>query len=96
MHKIPTAVGLGTFLSKAGLPFNKIFGHLLAFTGTSPLANILTFVILSNVGLTENSDFLRFYVGVLLLVSSGTFLYVSTIHILPEVFGEKPMQDDHF
>ena len=89
MHKIPTAVGLGTFLSKAGLPFNKVFGHLLAFTGTSPLANILTFVILSNVGLTENSEFLRFYVGVLLLVSSGTFLYVSTIHILPEVFGEK-------
>lgn len=98
MHKIPTSVGLGTFLSKSGLPLKKVCMHLLAFTGTSPLANIITFVALSNIGLTENSDFLRFYVGVLLLVSSGTFLYVSTIHILPEVFGEKsgPVQDDNF
>ena len=95
MHKIPTAVGLGTFLNKAGLPINKVFMHVLAFTGTSPVANLITFIILSNLGLTESSDFLSFYVGVLLLVSSGTFLYVSTIHILPDVFGgDKASEDD--
>ena len=29
-----------------------------------------------------------FWVGILLLVSAGSFLYVATIHILPEVFGQ--------
>ena len=28
-----------------------------------------------------------FWVGILLIVSAGSFIYVATIHILPEVFG---------
>ena len=70
---------------------------MLAFTGTSPLANVLTYLLLTSMGLNESQD-LSFFVGVLLLVSSGTFLYVSTIHILPQVFGENLVQskDDNF
>ena len=30
-----------------------------------------------------------FWVGILLLVSAGSFIYVATIHILPEVFNDK-------
>ena len=29
---------------------------------------------------------LQFWVGILMLISAGSFLYVATIHILPEVY----------
>ena len=96
MHKIPTAVGLGAFLNKAGLPLNKVFLHVLAFSSTSFVAILVTFIILSSLGLTEKSDSLSFYVGVLLLISSGTFLYVSTMHILPDVLRASETDDDDF
>ena len=35
---------------------------------------------------------LQFWVGVLMLISAGSFLYVATIHILPEVYA---MEHDH-
>jgi hypothetical protein len=34
------------------------------------------------------------YVGVLLLVSAGTFIYVATIHILPEVYCNTDIHRD--
>jgi len=34
-----------------------------------------------------------FWVGILLLVSAGSFLYVACLHILPEVYGDK--EDPH-
>ena len=33
-----------------------------------------------------------FYVGILLIISAGSFLYVATLHILPEVLFD---QDTH-
>lgn len=36
-----------------------------------------------------------FWVGILLLISAGSFLYVATIHILPEVFGSNGDHHDH-
>ena len=30
-----------------------------------------------------------FWVGILLIISAGSFLYVATIHILPEVLGSQ-------
>ena len=30
---------------------------------------------------------LQFWVGILMLISAGSFLYVATIHILPEVYA---------
>ena len=35
---------------------------------------------------------LQFWVGILMLISAGSFLYVATIHILPEVYA---MEHDH-
>ena len=31
---------------------------------------------------------LTFWVGILMLLSAGSFLYVATIHILPEVYAD--------
>ena len=35
---------------------------------------------------------LQLWVGILMLISAGSFLYVATIHILPEVYQ---MEHDH-
>lgn len=87
MHKIPASIGLGSFLSHCQLSKRTLFGHLLAFTATSPISCIVTFLILCGIDI-ESSDTVKLqsYVGVILLLSAGTFLYVSTIHILPEVY----------
>ncbi len=36
----------------------------------------------------NDPNLLTFWVGIILLFSAGSFLYVATIHILPEVFGD--------
>ena len=36
---------------------------------------------------------LRFWVGILMLISAGSFLYVATIHILPEVYDTSSGHD---
>jgi hypothetical protein len=36
-----------------------------------------------------------FWVGILLLISAGSFLYVATIHILPEVYCNTEIHRPH-
>jgi hypothetical protein len=36
-----------------------------------------------------------YWVGILLLVSAGSFIYVATIHILPEVFCNTDVHRPH-
>lgn len=89
VHKIPASVGLGTILTKAesgGYLRGRlqVIKHLLAFTLTSPIANIVTFLLLQIFMKNQAQDSLNRYVGLLLIFSAGTFLYVSTMHILPE------------
>ena len=86
LHKIPASIGLGTFLCSCNLPKHSTMYHMLSFTGTSPLSNIIVFILLINLELEAYLEQLQFWVGVLLVFSGGTFLYVATIHILPEVF----------
>ena len=44
--------------------------------------------IYSNSTLSNSSD-IMFWVGILLIISAGSFLYVATLHILPEVLYDK-------
>ena len=68
---------------------------MLSFTGTSPLFNVITYVLLRSLGLDNYLEQLKYWVGVLLMFSGGTFLYVSTIHILPEVYMNAIKIDSH-
>jgi len=95
MHKIPATLGLGTFLGHCALPLRHIFLHLLAFTATSPTMAIVSFHVLQSSSLADSSrQALGKYVGILLLLSAGTFLYVSTLHILPEVYNKPPDKNE--
>lgn len=83
LHKAPAAFGLVSFLLHDGLEQRKIKRHLWVFSCAAPILAIVTFCTLhqySGSGLhTVNGT------GIAMLFSAGTFLYVATVHVLPEV-----------
>lgn len=83
LHKAPAAFGLVSFLMHDGLERSRIKRHLFAFSVSAPLLAIITFFGLSQQSKETLSDLHA--TGFALLFSAGTFLYVATIHVLPEV-----------
>lgn len=53
---------------------------------------ILYFGLCASGSNAENMSRLEFWVGILMLISAGSFLYVALIHILPEVYA---LEGDH-
>ncbi|WKY13250.1 hypothetical protein Q1695_004232 [Nippostrongylus brasiliensis] len=84
LHKAPAAFGLISFLLMEGIDVRNARKHLLVFSCAAPFSAITTFVILHNLGgdswLSSDSS-----TGVLMLFSAGTFLFVATVHVLPEL-----------
>uniref|UniRef100_A0A8C6L1Y1 Zinc transporter ZIP9 n=1 Tax=Nothobranchius furzeri TaxID=105023 RepID=A0A8C6L1Y1_NOTFU len=89
LHKAPAAFGLVSFLMHAGLERNRIRKHLLIFALAAPVLSMITFLGLSQVRATFSAKALSNVnaTGVAMLFSAGTFLYVATVHVLPEVGG---------
>ncbi|XP_053330592.1 zinc transporter ZIP9 [Spea bombifrons] len=85
LHKAPAAFGLVSFLMHAGLERNRIRKHLLVFALAAPVLSMLTYVGLSKSSKEALSEVNA--TGVAMLFSAGTFLYVATVHVLPEVGG---------
>lgn len=85
LHKAPAAFGLVSFLMHAGLERNRIRKHLLVFALAAPVLAMLTYLGLSQSSKEALSDVNA--TGVAMLFSAGTFLYVATVHVLPEVGG---------
>ncbi|XP_014781455.1 zinc transporter ZIP9-B [Octopus bimaculoides] len=92
LHKAPASFGLVSFLMLEGLERARIKRHLLAFSVSAPLLSILTYLGLSQ----QNKETLSnlHATGLALLFSAGTFLYVATVHVLPEV-ANTPAQTTH-
>uniref|UniRef100_A0A3Q0RLM6 Zinc transporter ZIP9 n=1 Tax=Amphilophus citrinellus TaxID=61819 RepID=A0A3Q0RLM6_AMPCI len=84
LHKAPAAFGLVSFLMHGGLEKKYIQGHLLAFSAAAPVVAIATYFILYANQLSAT--------GVGMLFSAGTFLYVATVHVLPEVSSNRTGQ----
>lgn len=84
LHKAPAAFGLVSFLLVEGLERVRVKRHLLVFSLSAPVTAMLTFYVL--VALGNGSSFSSHsFTGVLMLFSAGTFLYVATVHVLPEL-----------
>jgi len=83
LHKAPASFGLVTYLMHEGLERSRIRKHLLVFSLAAPALAIITFLLLTVHG-KENLDTFS-ATGVAMLFSAGTFLYVATVHVLPEV-----------
>ncbi|ORZ40604.1 ZIP zinc transporter-domain-containing protein [Catenaria anguillulae PL171] len=88
LHKGPSAFGLTTYLMHHGtVSTRRIRSHLLAFSLAAPLAAITTFLALRGGG--GNDRDIAKWTGLLLLFSAGSFLYVATVHVLPEVLARR-------
>ena len=83
LHKAPASFGLVTFLLHEGLERSRIKKHLLIFSLAAPCAAIVTFVMLQARGSGSLNTIAA--TGLAMLFSAGTFLYVATVHVLPEV-----------
>uniref|UniRef100_A0A3B4GRY3 Zinc transporter ZIP9 n=1 Tax=Pundamilia nyererei TaxID=303518 RepID=A0A3B4GRY3_9CICH len=83
LHKAPAAFGLVSFLMHGGLEKKFIQGHLLAFSAAAPIVAIATYFILYASGSSSENQLSATGVG--MLFSAGTFLYVATVHVLPEI-----------
>ena len=84
LHKGPTAFGLASFLRHIKTEKSKAQLHLLLFALTSPVVAIATFHALKESALANDTN-----IGLALLFSAGTFLYVATVDILPEVHSHE-------
>ncbi|KAI6652044.1 Zinc transporter ZIP9-like [Oopsacas minuta] len=83
LHKAPAAFGLTSILLHAGCEKRKIKRHLLLFAVTAPIASLIIFLLLTRVYQEAViSDKIN---GIALLFSAGTFLYVATVHVIPEL-----------
>lgn len=87
LHKMPAAFGLVSFLLHEGFERNRIRKHLLVFALAAPVLAVFTYIILSQRSVESLHDTKT--TGIAMLFSAGTFLYVATVHVLPEVSSSK-------
>lgn len=85
LHKAPSAFSMATFLLFKKLPRHQILKRLLLFSLAAPVGAILTFIIVS-LGHSSDDIILKYRTGIILLFSAGTFLYIASIHVLPEIY----------
>lgn len=83
LHKAPAAFGLVSFLLHERIEHQQIRKHLLIFSCSAPLLTLLTFFGIGQ----EQKETLNSLnaTGIAMLFSAGTFLYVATVHVLPEL-----------
>ncbi|XP_067091974.1 zinc transporter ZIP9 isoform X2 [Osmerus mordax] len=93
LHKAPAAFGLVSFLMHAGLEKKQIQKHLLAFSAAAPVLAISTYFILTATGGSSRHHLSATGIG--MLFSAGTFLYVATVHVLPEVSSRGQQRGPH-
>ena len=78
IHKAPAAFGLTSVLLKQGLGKRTARVHLLAFSLAAPVGAVATWTVVRLLGAggvsSDSEASLRFWTGVLLLFSGGTFL----------------------
>ncbi|XGW04743.1 hypothetical protein V3C99_015705 [Haemonchus contortus] len=94
LHKAPAAFGLVSFLLMEGIDVRSARKHLLVFSFAAPFAALVTFAVVENLGRdslwsSESST------GVLMLFSAGTFLFVATVHVLPELANRTKSVKDY-
>ncbi|GAB0087685.1 zinc transporter ZIP9 [Sergentomyia squamirostris] len=88
LHKAPAAFGLVSFLLHEGFDRHRIRKHLAMFSLSAPLLTLLTYF---GIGQEQKETLNSFNAtGIAMLFSAGTFLYVATVHVLPELTHGHP------
>lgn len=102
LHKAPEAAGYGTFIVHMNQPFLKRLGFLVAYSIASPTSAFIAYTVFalqSEASIDDPYAFetLNWWTGVTLLFAVGTLLFITLMHIMPEVYYENGHEDhDHF
>ena len=88
LHKGPAAFGLSSFLQHIKIDKQRSRMYLLLFAISSPIMAIATFFILKDTTLATDEN-----IGLALMFSAGTFIYVATVDVLPEVHSHEHGHD---
>ncbi len=88
LHKGPAAFGLTSFLKHIKISESKSKWYLFAFALASPIMAILAFFVLRDTSFATVDN-----IGLALLFSAGTFIYVATVDVLPEVHSHDHNHD---
>ncbi|HJM17260.1 MAG TPA: ZIP family metal transporter [Candidatus Poseidoniia archaeon] len=89
LHKGPAAFGLSSFLKHIKIEDSKAKMYLILFALSSPVVAVLTFFALKDTSFATDDN-----IGLTLLFSAGTFIYVATVDVLPEVHSHDHNHDD--
>ena len=97
VHKAPAAFGLTSVLLKQGLPKRSARFHLLLFSLAAPAGAILTwtFAYTLGAGTVDNAEQAKWWTGMLLLFSAGTFLYVAMHTMQDGGHDHEPVMNGH-
>lgn len=90
LHKAPAAFGLVTFLMHKGLDHHRLRKHLIFFSLAAPIGALLTFFFIGQSAHETLSNYNA--TGLAMLFSAGTFLYVATVHVLPEIISHQALK----
>lgn len=95
VHKAPAAFGLTSVLLKQGLGKRAARAHLIIFSLAAPVGAVGTWVVVRTLGGGGNTEpaLMKWWTGVLLLFSGGTFLYVA-MHTMQEEDSQNAAQDE--
>jgi len=76
VHKAPAAFGLTSVLLKQGLTKRAARGHLIVFSLAAPIGAIATWVVVNALGGRRDGseEQTKWWIGITLLFSAGTFL----------------------
>jgi solute carrier family 39 (zinc transporter), member 9 len=88
LHKAPTAFGMSSYLLHAGHSVAAVSRQLLLFSAAAPAMALLTYMILGEGLLSRETT--QAWLGLSLLFSAGSFLYVATVHVLPDIQNSNP------
>ena len=90
LHKAPAAFGLTSVLLREHISHDRVRKNLLIFSLAAPVGAVLTILVFALIGGGEDLGSDWGGPAIAMLFSAGTFLYVATVHVLPEVTeGEK-------
>ncbi|KAL9125749.1 MAG: hypothetical protein Q9217_005096 [Psora testacea] len=95
VHKAPAAFGLTSVLLKQGLGKRGARAHLVVFSLAAPVGAVATWVLVRALGGGGEREpaVMKWWTGVLLLFSGGTFLYVA-MHTMQEEDTSNGLQDE--
>ena len=99
MHKAPEAAGYGTFIVHMQCSNWSRILQVGAYAIASPLSAFIAFAIFKSQSQSAidnpiNLQTLNWWTGYTLLIAVGTLIYITLMHILPEVYFDEGNNSD--